>query len=83
MEKLRNSSIPANGSDMSSCHSMNSFTGMTTVLMAVSTLKAWSLPELAFWRRLPQEAILGSGFRVLVGEMMKRSSYPEQRSMRN
>jgi len=56
---------------------------MTTVLMAVSTLKAWSLPELAFWRRLPQEAILGSGFRVLVGEMMKRSSYPEQRSMRN
>ena len=52
-----------NGSDTSSLLSMNSLSGTITDLMAVDFDNLES-PELAFWRRFPQKAILGIGIRV-------------------
>jgi len=64
MEKLRNGSMLTNDSDMSLPLLMNSLSGIITDLMVVWILKNLKSPELAFWRRLPQGAILGIGIRV-------------------
>lgn len=43
---------------------VNSLSGTMIDPTAVWILKTWNPPELAFWRRLPQGAILGIGIRV-------------------
>jgi len=81
--KLRDGSIPTNGSDMSLLLSMNSLSGTITDLTAawisiILNLRNSHSGE-DYLKRLSSVSV--SEF--LVGELMKRSSYLKLRSMRN
>jgi len=72
--------MPTNGSDMSLLDKFivkNKNKTQGTLDLDFDNLE---FSELALWRRLLQEVIISIGIRVLVGELMKCSSYLKLKS---